>query len=48
MANRIGTTVNVDIPLLRRARVSTAADPHPRMAATRGVQGFIAAGRYIR
>lgn len=42
--NRIGTTVNVETPLVRAALVSTAADPHPRMATTRGVHGFMTGG----
>jgi hypothetical protein len=46
MPNLIGTTVNVETPLVRRARVSTAADPHPRIAATSGVHGFIWHRRY--
>ncbi len=35
--NRIVTTIEVDNPLVSRARVSTTAEPHPRVATTSGV-----------
>jgi len=44
--NRIGTMTKVDTPLVKTARVRTAAEPHPRIAATSGVHGFMRPGRY--
>jgi hypothetical protein len=44
--NRIGTTTKVDTRLVQTARVRTAAEPHPRIAATSGVHGFMRPGRY--
>jgi hypothetical protein len=45
MPNRIGTMMEVDTPPLRRALVRTAAEPHPRIATTSGVHGFMRAAR---
>jgi hypothetical protein len=36
----------VDTPLVSKARVRTAAEPHPRVATTSGVHGFMRGGRY--
>jgi hypothetical protein len=40
---RIGTRVQVSTPRTIAALVSTADEPHPRLAATSGVQGLIVA-----
>lgn len=46
MPKRVATTVKLDTPLVRAALVKTAAEPHPSIAKTSGVQGFMAAARY--